>query len=183
MPDLFRVFPYLAGARADKPGGALYIPSQGGGRIDNPGTYPVLYLSDSPAGAIAEAFGRFAEWPPAVLEGIPALPGSVRALARYRMAEGGSVCNLDDPRQLLDLELRPSEVVSRDYTRSRSWALRIYQRKLWAGVRWWSYYDPVWTSFGLWDIGNLGLTEITPLRLDNPHLLTASRTIVRRIVA
>jgi hypothetical protein len=102
--DLFRVFPYLAGCADDEPGGALYVPSQGGGRLDNPGTYSVLYLSDSAAGAIAEAFGRFPEWTPWILEGLPSLPKSVRALARYQLAEGAEVCNLDDPRQLLALD-------------------------------------------------------------------------------
>jgi hypothetical protein len=77
VPALYRVFPYLADAAKSEPGGALYVPPQGGGRIDNPGKYSVLYLSDAAAGAVAEAFGRFPEWTPAILEGGPSLPGSV----------------------------------------------------------------------------------------------------------
>jgi hypothetical protein len=180
--DLFRVFPYLAGSADDEPGGALYVPSQGGGRLDNPGTYSVLYLSDRAAGAIAEAFGRLPEWTPSILEGLPSLPKSVRALARYQLVEDAEVCNLDDPRQLLALGLRPSDAVSRDDSRTRAWARRIYEHKIWAGVRWWSYYDPAWHSFGLWDIGKLVLTQVTVLRLDNSDLLEASRTIVRRVI-
>ena len=183
MPDLFRVFPHLAKARPDQPGGPLYVPSQGGGRIDNPAHYPALYLSDSSAGAIAEAFGRFPEWNSSILEGIPALPRSIRALARFHLSNDIPLCNLDDPQQLLNLGLRPSDVVSRDYTRSRAWALRIYQRKLWSGIRWWSYYDSMWASLGLWDVGQLTLADITPLTLDNPELLVASRTIARRVTA
>jgi hypothetical protein len=30
-------------------------------------------------------------------------------------------------------------------------AQRIYERREWMGVRWWSYYDPRWVSAGLWD--------------------------------
>ena len=182
MPALYRVFPYLAASLTDEPGGALYVPPQGGGRIDNPGTYSVLYLSDTPAGAVAEAFGRFPEWTPAMLEGSPSLLGSARAIARYRLVDDAPICNLDDAEQLLVLGLRPSDVVRRDYTRSRAWARRIYERGQWSGVHWWSYYDPAWSSFGLWDINHLTLDDVTPLGINDPALLEASRTIVRRVV-
>lgn len=183
MPALYRVFPYLPAAANDETGGALYGPPQGGGRIDNPGIYSVLYLSDAAGGAIAEAFGRFPEWTPAMLEGSPSLPGSARAIARFRLADDAPVCNLDDLKQLAALGLRPSDVVNRDYTRSRVWARRIYERGKWSGVRWWSYYAPAWSSFGLWDTQGLSLAEVSPLALDHPALVEASRTIVRRVIA
>jgi len=183
VPALYRVFPHLAAAGKHDLGGALYVPPQGGGRIDYPGIYSVLYLSDAAAGAIAEAFGRFPEWTHAILEGSPSIPGSVRAIARYRLAEDAPICNLDDSEQLLALGLRPSDVVNRDYTRSRAWARRIYDQGKWSGVRWWSYYAPAWSSFGLWDVKGLTLDGVTPLTLDHPALVEASRTIVRRVVA
>jgi hypothetical protein len=182
VPALYRVFPYLATARKHEPGGALFVPPQGGGRIDNPGIYSALYLSDAAAGAVAEAFGRFPEWTSAILEGSPSLPGSAPTIARYRLAADTSICNLDDAEQLLALGLRPSEVVGRDYTRSRAWARRIYDQGKWSGVRWWSYYHPAWSSYGLWEVRSLTLDEVTPLTLDHPALIEASRTIVRRIV-
>ena len=73
------------------------MPPQGGGRIDNAGTYSVLYLSDAPAGAIAEAFGRFSEWTPAIPEGSPCPSGSARAIASYRLAENTPICNCGRP--------------------------------------------------------------------------------------
>jgi hypothetical protein len=179
---LFRVFTCLESAPAGEPGGALYIPPQGGGRIDNPGTYATLYMSDSPAGATAEAFGRFPEWTFSILDGSPGLPGSVRALARYRLDGDAPICNLDDPSQLGALGLRPSDVVSRDYALSRAWARRIYERGTWIGVRWWSYYSPAWASIGLWKTDNLVLDEVVRLRLDHPAVLEAGRTIVRRVI-
>jgi hypothetical protein len=182
VPALYRVFPYLAAAAKGEPGAALYVPPQGGGRIDNPGIYSVLYLSDAAAGAIAEAFGRFPEWTSAMLEGSPSLPGSARAIARYRLPDDAPICDLDDAEQLLDLGLRPSDVVTRDYARSRAWARRIYEQGQWSGVRWWSYYDGRWSSFGLWDIKRLTVDEVSVLRLDHPALLEASRAIVRRVV-
>jgi len=134
VPLLHRVFPYVATAARDEPGGAMYIPPQGGGRLDNPGSYSSLYLSDSPAGAIAEAFGRFPEWSPAVLQGSPSLPGSARALARFHLPDNAPICNLDDPAVLRTLGLRPSDVVSRDYARSRAWSGRIYEQGGWLGI-------------------------------------------------
>jgi hypothetical protein len=182
-PDLYRVFPFLPEAAADEPGGALYVPSQGGGRLDNPNLYSVFYAADSEPGAIAEAFGRFPEWTPAVLEGSPSLPGSRRAIAHYRLTETAALCDLDDPAQLVALGLRPSEIVSREYPRTREWAGRIYRQGDWIGVRWWSYYDPRWRSFGLWDIRQLSLVEVRMLRLEDAAMIEAARVICRRVSA
>jgi hypothetical protein len=185
VPELFRVFPYRAAAKSGEPGGALYVPPQGGGRIDNPDAYSVLYLSDSAPGAIAEAFGRFPEWTASMLEGLPGIPGSRRALAHYRLDERSTatfpVCNLDDAKQLVALRLRPSDVVSRDYAHTRAWARRIYVQNAWVGVSWWSYYDSSWSSLGLWSARHLVLEKVVPLGLDHPAVLEASRVIVRRV--
>jgi hypothetical protein len=171
VPILHRVFPYVATAPKDQPGGAVYVPPQGGGRLDNPGIYSILYLSDAPAGAIAEAFGRFPEWNAAILEGAPSLPGSAHALAHFHLPDDAPICNLDDPAPLQTLGLRPSDIVTRDYTRSRAWVRRIYERERWCGVRWWSYYDSQWASFGLWNLSRLKLDDVKLLRLDDPALL------------
>lgn len=181
VPELYRVFPFVSDANPHDPGGALYVPPQGGGRIDNPDLYSVFYASSAEAGAIAEAFGRFPEWTPAVLAGSPSLPGSSGAVARYRLPEAARICDLDDPEQLAALELRPSDVVSRDYSRTRDWARRIYLEHSWAGLRWWSYYDPRWTSFGIWDLSHISLESVRKLRLEDSAVLEAARIITRRI--
>lgn len=155
--------------------------SRGAGRIDNPSLYSVLYLSDEAAGAIAEAFGRFPEWSPAMLEGSPALPGSQRAIARFECGSEVAVCDLDDAARLLALGLRPSEVVTRDYTRTRAWARAVYEQGEWSGVRWWSYYDARWGSIGLWNTEGLELVNVRPLGIDDADLIAASRAITRRI--
>lgn len=183
MPALYRVFPYLAAAAPGQPGGALYLPPQGGGRLDNPGFYSVLYMSSHAAGAIAEAFGRFPEWTAGMLVGNPSLPGSVRALARYQLPEDSEICNLDDPHRLLSLGLRPSDVVSRDYAHTRAWARRIFEEGRWTGIRWWSYYDPQWASLGIWNTASLELLEVVRLTLAYPALLEAGRIIARRVVS
>jgi hypothetical protein len=182
LPTLYRVFPFVPKSAPRQPGGPLFIPGQGGGRLDNPDLYSVFYMSSSPPAAIAEAFGRFPEWSKALLEGSPSLPGSFRAIARYQLSARVSVCNLDDPAQLVRLNLRPSEVVIRDYTRTRAWARRIYEQRKWAGLQWWSYYNSEWTSVGLWDISRLSVSDVEILRVDHEPFIEASRTIVRRIV-
>lgn len=130
---------------------------------------------------MAEAFGRFPEWTPAMIAGSPSLPGSVRAIASYELADEVLICDLDDPQVLLQLGLRPSDVVSRDYERTREWARTIFEQGSWAGIRWWSYYDPKWASIGLWETGALALQDVRPLQLDDAHVVAASRTILRRI--
>ena len=182
MAELYRVFPFLPGVRADQPGGALFIPPLGGGRLDNPDLYSVFYASNAEAGAIAEAFGRFPEWTRAILEGSPALPGSSRAVARYTLGEPARICNLDDAAELASLGLRPSDVVSRDYARTRAWSQRIFETGQWAGVRWWSYYDPRWASVGLWDRSALSLVHTRILRLDDAALREAGLAIARRVM-
>jgi hypothetical protein len=182
LPVLYRVFPYLQKSEEDQPGGALYVPPQRGGRIDNPGTYGVLYLGDSAAGAIAEAFGRFPEWTPAMLAESPSLPESRRSLGSYRLPEDALLCDLDDPGQLIQLGLRPSDVVTRDYTRTRAWARKIHELNRYVGIRWWSYYDSGWSSVGLWNTDRLTLEDVKPLKLDDPALREAARIITRRVI-
>jgi hypothetical protein len=126
----------VAGARKGEAGHALHrARRQGAGRVDNPEHYRVLYASDAEAGAVAEAFGNHAVWTPLLLGGRPDLPGSVRALATFEAA-GIEALDLDDARRLVERELRPSAVVARDRSLTQRWALRIFEEKRWAGIRW-----------------------------------------------
>lgn len=179
---LYRVLPYLSSADSGSPGHPLFVPAQGGGRLDNPDVFSVLYLSDSASGAIAEAFGRFPEWNASILLSSPSLPGSRRVLARYRLTASKPICDLDDAKRLLDLALRPSDVVSRDYERTRGWTRRIFLDGAWCGIRWWSYYDPRWASFGLWDWEALVLEDVAPLTLRDSALLDAAHAISRPVI-
>ncbi len=131
---------------------------------------------------MAEAFGRFPEWTSAILEGSPSLPGSARALVRVELPGNLPVCNLDDSAQLVELGLHPSDVVTRDYERSRTWARRIYEQRRWIGVRWWSYYDPQWSNFGLWNVETIRLQDVSRIRLDDAAVQEAARMIARRVM-
>lgn len=178
-PRLFRVFPWVRGARAGGPGHPLFsAPVQGAGRVDNPEHYQTLYASDSAAGAVAEAFGNHGVWTPQLLQGPPSFPGSVRALAALEAAKV-EVLDLDDARELVRRGLRPSAVVTRERRVTQRWSLRVFQEMVWAGVRWWSYYDPGWGSFGLWHVSNLRVLYITPLSAVHPALTEAAITLSR----
>ncbi len=178
-PRLYRVLPWVAGARKGEAGHPMHRSSrQGAGRIDNPEHYRVLYASDAAAGAVAEAFGNHAVWTPLLLLGRPDLAGSVRALATFDAA-GIDAVDLDDPSRLVERELRPSAVVARDRSLTQRWALRIFEERRWAGIRWWSPYDSRWGSFGLWDLSKLKLLGAVPLERNHPALLEAAAVLAR----
>lgn len=180
MPTLYRVVPYLPTARKGRPGHPLYVPpSTGASRIDNPGVYDTLYLGGDPRCAIAEAFGWAPRWSAGLLRGTPSLPGSVRALVTLDLPAAAAVCDLADAARLVGLGLRPSRVVTRDRALTQAWARALFETGAYAGVRWWSYYDPDWGSVGLWDTTALSVTDVAVLTVDHPAFTDAAAAIVR----
>lgn len=164
-------------------GHPLYVwPRQGSGRFDDPeGEYLVLYVGSDPESAVAEAFGRFSVWKAAILD-VPraTLPGTRKALVKYTGEP--RLLDLDDAQVLLDLGLRPSQVVIRDYDITRAWAREIFGAGTHQGLSWWSYYGSQWSSVGLWDWSSLsvdGDPEI--LSLDHPAVQAAAQEIARPI--
>jgi hypothetical protein len=178
--NLYRVFPWVDSARRAEPGHPLYVvPTQGAGRVDNPEHYVVLYASDEPAGAVAEAFGNLSTWSPVLFEGPPSVPGSVRAIARYTL--GANVLDLDDPRHLVARKLRPSRVITRRRDVTQTWALSVFGEQRWAGVRWWGFHNPDWGSYGIWDTKHLQLQEVEALHPEHPAVDGAARALARRL--
>ena len=181
MATLYRVFPWSPAARDGEAGHPRFVPGISGGRIDNPDHYLALYLSDGAGGACAEAFDYRPAWDKAMLRGSPSLPGSVHALATYTLDPRISVCDLDDAVRLVELDLRPSHVVTRDRAVTRAWALRIFGERRWGGISWWSYYDPRWSSHGIWAIDALTVDDVEALTLDHPAILEAADVLNRRV--
>jgi hypothetical protein len=182
VTTLYRVFPWSDAADEGEPGHPLFIPAPGSGRIDNPDHYLNLYLSDGPGGACAEVFDYKPVWDEAMLRGSPSVPGSVHALGRYTLDTEIAVCDLDDAARLLELELRPSQVVTRDRGITRAWALRIFHEHRWGGIRWWSYYDPRWGSHGIWALDELFVDDVTRLALDHPAIVEAAEVLNRPVI-
>jgi hypothetical protein len=94
-------------------------------------------------------------------------------------ADAIQVLDLDDPAELAHRTLRPSRVVSRDRRLTQAWARSVYDEKRWEGVRWWSYYDPRWYSYGLWQARNLKVSKSEPLTSSHQASIEAARTIHR----
>lgn len=171
-------------ARPGDNGHPLFVwPRQGAGRIDDPDhQYLVLYAGDSAAGAVAEALGRYPTWTADVLVPPPNNPaGTVKALVKYEWDP--AILDLDDPGTLQDWALRPSSVVSRDRAATQQWARSMHDTGDHAGLSWWSYYEPQWTSYGLWDRSGLSVVgEPEVLLLSHPAVQEAA-SVIRRIIS
>ena len=174
MTAYYRVGIYsdAAGSPADNGHPLFRWPHQGAGRIDDPlKEYLVLYLADTAEAAVAEVFGRYPEWRSAIFDVPPAAPPkSKRALFTYQGEP--RVCDLDDSHRLVECGLRPSRVITRDRTVTQEWARAIYERpgpggdREFAGASWWSYYNPDWSSVGLWDV-DLKVEDVEVLSLES----------------
>ena len=187
MPSsLYRVFSYRADASAHEPGGALFIPPQGRGRVDNPEHYQAYYSTREPEAAVAEVIGAREPGPIQAdsLRGSPLLTGSVLALATVELPARVRLCDLDDPQELISRRLRPSRVITRDYRISQQWALDVFREKRaprWAGVSWWSFYESSWTSVAVWNPSLLKLADVQPLTLDHAAVREAARVLRRPV--
>lgn len=177
---LFRVLPFDPSAAPDQRGGVLFVPGSTAGRIANPDLYREIYVSLEPECAIAETFGRLPIWHRS--DFIHA-SGTSLALATYELADDATIFDLDSIKALATLGIaRPSKIVTRSRKVTRAWARLIFERGKYIGARWWSNYDPDWTSLGLWDISDLTpIGRPEALVAEHPFVRSAAETIVRQI--
>jgi hypothetical protein len=162
-------------------GGALFVArSSGYGRIDNPDIYDVLYVAADPHAAIAETFGRFPVWRAQTFVNASGFP---YAMATIDVSPEHALFEMNDIDALRSIGItHPTDVVTRDRDVTQTWARTIFERGGFAGVSWWSFYNPVWQIVGLWDTRLLALAEPTEiLTIDRRVVVEAARTIVRQI--
>lgn len=184
---LFRAFPFDASAQERDLGGALYVPPGGKGRVDSllPRAYSVFYAASTPECAIAERFGAFDEWDRELIEASPAtplLPNSRFAIAAYTAVTPLRLCDMDDARTLVERGLRPSKVVTKDRSVTQAWATKIHGNGAYAGISWWSYYEPSWQSVGVWSHADLRLSSDPELlSTRDPRVRSAALAIKRRL--
>ena len=158
---LYRVLPLDRRAAPPEPGGALWWPRllQGAGRHDNPGLYGCMYVSESPVSGVAEALAPFRSSgeliPEMLVRGQRPL-----ALATLSLDDGErGPLDLDDPAVLAAEGLRPSEVATRDRSRTQPWAAELYTRHPeTAGLWWWSTLEAGWINVTLFDRAAAALT-------------------------
>ena len=109
----------------------------------------------------------------------PTIPGAPRSIGRYKLADRAKILDLDDAEALRALGIRPSEVVTPDRAVTQRWARRVVDQQRWDGVRWWSFYDSHWYSYGLWERRHLKVLGVEPLSLDHPAVIEGA-TMLRR---
>ena len=74
--------------------------------------------------------------------------------------------------------------MTRERAITQSWAASLYGRNEFAGVRWWSYYDPRWGSFGLWGLDAVNVRKVEVLTsIDQPDFVAAADVLCRPRVA
>lgn len=180
----YRVFPYLHSAAAGGPGHPLYEHRpQRDGRLDHPDYY-VWYLTLQPQAAVGEVFGNLAVWETSMFKA-PQVHGARRALGVYRLPDDLPVLDLDDPAELAQRGLRPTQVVVRNLAVTQAWAHRIWDerdvhdpaRRRWRAVRWWSYHRPFWPVLGSWQRPELDHVE--DLDLTHTAVRDAAAALVR----
>lgn len=177
---LYRVLPYDSSAAADEKGGVLYVRGSTSGRIANPDLYRELYLAAEPEGAVAEVFARLPIW---TQSDFVHADGNPYALGAYELPDDVAIFNLDDVDALKSIGVtRPTSVIRRNRKTTQAWARSIFALGSYAGAEWWSYYNPDWTSLGLWDISRLravGAPEV--LSPAHPAVQSTAKAIVRQV--
>lgn len=166
------------------------VDRQGAGRFDNPHRYAALYASTTPEGAVGETLGNSATWIRAEVE--RPKDGRPRCLVHATIPDGTAVLDLDDPRTLIDLALRPSDVVRRDRERTQEVALSVWSQRRQTGIlgfRWWSRWRPEWVVVVLWSDGleppwfpSATVAGVTELTVDHPAVVGAADALPRELL-
>ena len=180
---VYRVFPYLESARDGEPYHPLYEHKpQRDGRADHP-DYFVWYVCEKPEAACGEAFGNLDRWVESMFGG-DRTDGVRRALGVYELPDNLRICDLDDPHRLIELGLRPTQVVIRNLAVTSDWAHRIWSQRSaaiadqkWQAIQWWSYHQPHWTVLASW--ARPALHRVERLTLEHPAIVSAADALQR----
>jgi hypothetical protein len=177
----WRLLPWREGALPTEPGGALWFPRelQGAGRHDNPDRYGCLYVSESPVSAVVEAFAPFRGT--GVLSAAMLVRGGLRlALAQLQLDDHSDVLDLDDPRVLEKMQLRPSRVATGARAVTQAYALQLFDEyPSVVGLRWWSTLEASLLNLTLYDRAaeSLAFREMDLLALSHPAVLEAAELL------
>jgi hypothetical protein len=178
---LWRLLPWRARASAREPGGALWFPRelQGAGRHDNPDRYACLYVSERPVSALAEALAPF--------RGTGRLSGAMLsraglalALARIELENEEALLDLDDPRVLARVGLRPSQVATGARDVTQAYAERLFDEYPEAiGLRWWSALEASLINLTLYDRAarSLSLLDVDLVELEHSAVAEAAEML------
>jgi hypothetical protein len=178
---LYRVFPHVPGRDALQEGGPLFVPRerQGTGRHDNPAQYGALYVSRVAESAVAERIQPF-RGQSLGDDDLIRRDGARYALVALEETGLTDPVDLDDPRELVRRDLRPSTVATRRRDATQRMALSVFEEGL-AGFSWWSTLEAAWTNLTLFAERALPLLAVDgepePLSIDHPAVRTAADQI------
>jgi hypothetical protein len=173
---LYRCFAWSERAGEQDADGPLWFPReyQGEGRHDNPDVYGCLYVADREASSIVEQLSRFRTQ--RLIPGMLERRGLPLALAAVELDDRAELMDLDDPQVLLEHDLRPSRVATRNRTITQPQALELYGSRAEAvGLRWWSIHESLWTNVTLFDraLAHLRVAAVRRLEPGDPALVEA----------
>ena len=180
---VYRVFPYLDTASRGEPGHPLYEHRlQRGGRADHPDYY-VWYVARQTEAACGEALGNLSRWTDSMFD-FPAVPSARKTLVVYELPDDLRICDLDDPHRLVELGLRPTQIVTRHLAVTSEWAHCIWSRRSpaigdrkWQAVQGWSFHRPNWTVLASWERPKL--VELEHLDLNHPAVVASAKSLNR----
>lgn len=117
----------------------------------------------------------------------PLIPGAHRALGIYHLPDDLRLLDLDDPAQLVDFDLRPTQIVTRNLAVTQAWGRRIHDQRdpatgaqsRWQAVQWWSYHHPSWAVLASWVTPTP--VEVQTLDLDHPAVREAAQVLPRHL--
>lgn len=175
MSTLYRIIPYVAGAKKGTQGHPLFFPeNKGVHRVDNQGHYQVSYFASDGSCAFAEKFAYLKEWNEMTLRPDRSMPNSRWALISYEIDTSAPIFDMDDAANLLKLGVRPSHVVTLDRVVTQAWALKVFKNKKFSGISWWSYFNSEWSVFGIWRLEGLSVKKVEILTLKHPVVAPAA---------
>ncbi len=160
--------------------------------MDNNDRYGLWYFALTPEAAVGEVFGNLDKFTDDMFLR-DYMPHGRQVLGTYSIDEDEySFLDLDDPNNLKDRALRPTQIVARNRATTQAWALKIFEerrtdgKRKWAGVRWWSFQRPNWVVFGLWvEPGeDLPFTYIEhqDLNLNHAAVVAAADALTKEVV-
>lgn len=152
---------------------------QGPGRHDIPDRSAVIYCSKSPVSAVAEVIQGFRGT--LLTNRVFIYPGNkVRALAHMVLDDSVALIDLDDPKELSNRQLKPSQIVTMNRQMTQNIARSLFDEGAF-GFTWWSTLEASWTNVTLFEnrVSQYLTIEGQVLALDNqmPEVIEAAKAL------
>jgi hypothetical protein len=129
--------------------------------------------------AVGESFADLSTWRDEMFR-FPVIPGSRKALGIYDLPDDLPYVDLDDAQRLVELGVRPSQVVERNLPYTQALAVMIYNEHTYNGIRWWSFHRPQLRVYCLWEIQPT-VAQVESLTVSHVAVESAARTLTKSV--